>query len=62
MRKANCAIQRVCYLIPTVADISQLLNGCKFFSKLDVSQAYHQLEVDEHSRYKTTFSAHVGLH
>ena len=37
MRKANRAIQRVRYLIPTVADISQALNGCKFFSKLDLS-------------------------
>ena len=61
-RKANCAIQRVCYLIPTVADISQALNGCKFFSKLDLSQAYHQLELDERSRYMTTFSTHVGLY
>ena len=62
MRKANCAIQRVRYLIPTVADISQALNGCKFFSKLDLSQAYHQLELDERSRYITTFSTHVGLY
>ena len=62
MRKANCAIQRVRYLIPTVADISQALNGCKFFSKLDLSQAYHQLELDERSRYITTFSTHFGLY
>ena len=62
MRKANCAIQRVCYLIPTVADISQALNGCKFFSKLDLSQVYHQLELNERSRYITTFSTHVGLY
>ena len=62
MWKANCAIQRVCYLIHTVADISQALNGCKFFSKLNLSQAYQQLELDERSRYITIFSTHVGLH
>ena len=62
MRKANCSIQRVCYLIPTVAGISQALNGCKFFSKLDSSQAYHQLELDECSRYITIFSTHVRLY
>ncbi|CAB4036105.1 Retrovirus-related Pol poly from transposon [Paramuricea clavata] len=38
------------------------LNGAKFFSKHDLSQAYHQLELDEQSRYITTFSTHVGLY
>ncbi len=37
------------------------LNGAQYFSKLDLSQAYHQLELDEHSRYITTFSTHLGL-
>ena len=31
------------------------------FSKLDMSQAYHQLQLHENSRYITTFSTHVGL-
>ncbi len=62
MRKANQAIKRVRYLIPTVDEISQELNGAKFFSKLDLVQAYHQLELDENSRFITTFSTHVGLY
>ena len=62
MRKANCAIQKVHYLLSIAADISQALNGCKFFSKLDSSQAYHQLELDERSRYIITFSTHVSLY
>ena len=62
MRKANQAIRRVRYLIPTVDEISQELNGAKFFSKLDLAQAYHQLELDENSRFVTTFSTHVGLY
>ena len=33
----------------------------QYFSKLDLSQAYHQLELDEDSRYITTFSTHLGL-
>jgi len=47
MRIANTAIKRVRHLIPTVEDVSYELNGAKFFSKLDLSQAYHQLELDE---------------
>ena len=62
MRLANEAIRRVGHPIPTVNDISFALNGAKFFSKLDLSQAYHQLELHEQSRYVTTFSTHVGLY
>ena len=45
MRAANTAIKRVCHPIPTVRDISLDLNGAKYFTKLDMSQAYHQLEL-----------------
>ena len=61
MRQANAAIKRVRHPIPTVEDISLELNGAKYFSKLDLSQAYHQLELHEDSRYITTFTTHVGL-
>ena len=61
MRFPNEAIQRVRHPIPTVNDISVELNGAKYFTKLDLSQAYHQLVPDEQSRYITTFSTHIGL-
>ena len=61
MRQANTAIERVRYPIPTVDDIRQEFNGAKWFSKLDLSQAYHQLELEESCRYITTFSTHEGL-
>ncbi|CAB4024140.1 Hypothetical predicted protein, partial [Paramuricea clavata] len=62
MRLANEAIRRVRHPIPTVNDVNFALNGAKFFSKLDLSQAYHQLELNERSRYITTFSTQVGLY
>lgn len=61
MRLANEAIKIVRHPIPTVEDVSFELNGAKYFSKLDLSQAYHQLELDEASRYITTFCTHSGL-
>ncbi|XP_028414345.1 uncharacterized protein K02A2.6-like [Dendronephthya gigantea] len=61
MRAANKAIKRVRHPIPTVEDISFELNGATCFSKLDLTQAYHQLELHEDSRYITTFSTHIGL-
>ena len=61
MRQANEAIQRIRHPIPTVDDVNFELNGATCFSKLDLSQVYHQLELDEASRYITTFCTHVGL-
>ncbi len=62
MRAANEAIERVRHPIPTVEEISYELNGAKYFSKIDLAQAYHQLELDENSRYITTFTTHLGLY
>ena len=42
-------------------DISHELNGAKFFTKLDLTQAYHQLELAPESRQITTFITHAGL-
>ena len=61
MRKPNQAIQRIRHLIPTVDDVHLKLTGAKVFSKLDMSQAYHQLELHKDSQYITTFSTHAGL-
>ena len=44
MRKANEAIVRENFPIPTVDDILHEINGCKVFSKLDLKYGYHQLE------------------
>ena len=62
MRMANRAIKRVRHLIPTVNDISFELNQAQYFTKLDLSQAYHQIPLAEESRYITTFTTHIGLY
>ncbi|XP_052791587.1 uncharacterized protein K02A2.6-like [Mya arenaria] len=61
MTEANKAISREKHPMPTVEDLMADLNSSVVFSKLDLSNAYHQLELDEDSRYITTFSTHVGL-
>ena len=61
MREANKAIKREKHPMPTIDDLISDLNDSKIFSKLDLSNAYHQLELDEDSRYITTFTTHVGL-
>ena len=61
MRSANKAILRTRHITPTIEEIVSDLNGAVKFSKLDINQGYHQLLLDEDSRYITTFTTHIGL-
>ncbi|XP_064469571.1 uncharacterized protein K02A2.6-like [Ornithodoros turicata] len=61
MRCANKAIVRERHVCPTVDDIITTLNGETTFTKLDLRNGYHQLELDPESRVITTFATHVGL-
>ena len=61
MRAPNQAIQRERHVTPTLDDILASLNGSTVFSKLDLKNGYHQVELDEDSRFLTVFSAHNGL-
>ena len=62
MRMPNQAIQREHHPQPVIDDLITDLNGAKYFSKLDLSSAYHQLELDKDSRSITTFTTHKGLY
>ncbi|KAL8569119.1 hypothetical protein ACOMHN_055035 [Nucella lapillus] len=61
MREANRAIKREKHPMPTLDDLILDLNGSTVFRKLDMKNVYHQLELDEPSRYITTFTTHAGL-
>lgn len=61
MRRPNAAIERVHHVTPTIDDIISAVNGSKVFSKLDLNEGCHQLELECASRSITTFSTHVGL-
>ena len=61
MREANKAIVRERHVLPTIDELINDMNGASVFSKLDLRAGNHQMELDESSRYITTFSTHVGL-
>ncbi|PIK47188.1 hypothetical protein BSL78_15958 [Apostichopus japonicus] len=61
MRSPNKVIRRERHITPTVDDLFHDINGATIFSKLDLNAGYHQIELDEASRFITTFSTHVGL-
>ena len=62
MRQANMAVKRERYPIPTIDEVLQDLNQRKFFSKLDLNSAYHQIELSPESRDITTFGTHKRLY
>ena len=60
MRRANSAIERERYPIPTIEEVLYDLNSSTVFSKLDLKWGFHQVELDERSREITTFVTHRG--
>lgn len=50
------------YPLPTPEDLFSTLTGGKLFSKLDLSQAYLQVPVDEASKPYLTVNTHRGLY
>lgn len=60
----------ITYLIDTGAAVNVLdqvtletvqVNGAVIFSTIDIMKAFHQLELDDSSRYMTTITTHIGL-
>ena len=49
------------HITPTLDDMILDLNGSKVFSKMEVRNGYHRLELSEDSRNITIFTTHVGL-
>ena len=50
------------YPIPKTDDLLTKVGGGQLFSKLDLTQAYQQLELDEASKEFTTINTHQGLY
>lgn len=61
MRRANEAVERENHPLPTMEDFLPELRTAKYFTKLDVKQAFHQVEIAPSSRDITTFITKKGL-
>ena len=62
MRGPNRAIKRAFHPLPTIEEIRVRLTGATVFTKLDIKNAFHHLELDEESRELTVFQTETGMH
>ena len=56
----NKAIRRPVYTIPTIEEKLPLLKNAKVFTTVDVSEAFHTIELDDESALLTTFMGPDG--
>lgn len=61
MRRANNAIKRENHPLPTMDQLLPKIKDAKVFSKLDVQDAFHHIELHPDSRDITTFITNKGL-
>ena len=58
----NPQLQTEEYPLPRIDDIFAKLTGGQKFTKIDLRQAYHQMEVEEESQEYLTINTHQGLY
>lgn len=56
-RQLNLITERQAFPMPNVDEMLDRLNGSKYFSSIDLGNAYYQIELEESSQEKTAFSA-----
>ncbi|XP_062538974.1 uncharacterized protein K02A2.6-like [Armigeres subalbatus] len=58
----NSALESNCYPLPLPEDIFSKMSNCRYFSHIDLSDAYLQVPVDEESQQLLTINTHKGLY
>lgn len=61
MRRINLIIEKEIHPIPTFENLLPHIRNAVLFSKIDIKNAFHQLELDPDSREITTFITKDGL-
>ena len=59
-RRLNAVTNKIEYYMPTLVDVLKKVGPCKIVSKLDMSQGFHHIEVDQGSRDFTTSVTQYG--
>lgn len=60
-RRLNEVTKKDAYPLPSISSLVSNLGGAKYFTTLDASRGYFQVEMDERDREKSAFTCHRGL-
>lgn len=60
-RRLNEFTRKDAYPLPDISSLVSNLGGAKYFTTLDASRGYFQVEMDERDMEKTAFTCHRGL-
>ena len=61
-RKVNAKVKRDMYPLPRIDQTFDALSGAKYFTTLDLTAAYNQVEVHKDDQHKTAFITPMGLY
>jgi len=61
-RALNAVTKKDRHLLPLIREALDRLGGAKYFIKLDINDAYHNLRIREGDEWKTTFSTELGIY
>ena len=61
-RRVNAVTKKDVYPLPRIDNILHTLGGAQYFSTLNLSSGYWQIELDPVTRDKTVFNSHYGLY
>ncbi|GBG63048.1 hypothetical protein CBR_g36532 [Chara braunii] len=48
--------------LPRIADLLDRVQGCRYFSKIDLKSGYHQIAIRPEDQHKTAFQTRYGLY
>ena len=61
LRKLNDVTAKDCFPLPLLQDCIDALEGCQYFTTLDMTSGYYQLDVADEDKDKTAFVTKYGL-
>ena len=61
-RELNDMTKKDRYPLPLIGEALDRLQGARFFTKLDIKDAYHNIRIREGDEWKTTFTTKLGTY
>ena len=61
-RGLNEITKKDLHRLPLISEALDRLAGAEYFTKLDINDAYHNIQIKEGDEYKTAFSTKLGMY